>query len=298
MKDKMIRPTLFGIYSILCAVFFISAGFSVGSLLILAAGLILLPSRFNLGLWNDRGGRFVAFLAALSLVLLVLGLILLPKGTFASLFGGETETKQETLCENGFDYEKIPVFSGKPYVELNGGRPYFTSEELAFSEPFERYSELDGYDRCGPAFAAVCPEIMPENERESVTSVTPSGWVQAKYDHIDQNNLYNRCHLIGFQLSGENANPRNIVTGTRFLNVNGMLPFENSVAEYVHNTGGTVLYRVTPVFKGDELVCRGVVIEAFSVGDGGKGICFNVFCYNAQPGVTIDYATGNSRLSG
>ncbi len=187
-------------------------------------------------------------------------------------------------------------FTGDPYVTLNGNVPEF-SEDMITSEEFEIYSELDALGRCGVAFCSVSAYTMPTEPRGEIGSVKPSGWHSVKYDCVDGKYLYNRCHLIGFQLAGENANERNLVTGTRYLNVQGMLPFENLVADYVKETGNHVLYRVTPYFYGSELVCRGVQIEAYSVEDAGEGVLFNVYCFNAQPGVQIDYATGESVLA-
>lgn len=192
--------------------------------------------------------------------------------------------------------EDIPVYQGTAYVEIDRNQPGFTEEELT-TEPFEEYAALDYLNRCGVAYANVCQELMPTEKREDISAVRPSGWVQAQYDFVDGKSLYNRCHLIGFQLAGENANERNLITGTRYMNVEGMLPFENMVADYVKETGNHVLYRVTPVFAETELVARGVQMEAFSVEDGGDGVCFNVFVFNVQPGVEIDYATGESWLA-
>lgn len=187
-------------------------------------------------------------------------------------------------------------YEGTPYVALNNNIPLFTDSDLT-TEPFEIYSDLDELGRCGAAYANICVEIMPTKERESIGSVKPSGWHTAKYIGIvDGNYLYNRCHLIGFQLSGENANEKNLITGTRYLNVEGMLPFENMVADYVKETDHHVLYRVTPVFEDDNLVASGVIMEAMSVEDKGAGICFNVYVYNVQPGIMIDYKTGESAL--
>lgn len=188
----------------------------------------------------------------------------------------------------------IPEYSGKAYCEVNGNVPYFSEDELV-TEAFENYSELDSLGRCGVAYANICKELMPTKERGEIGMVKPSGWHTVKYsDRIDGNYLYNRCHLIAYQLAGENANEKNLITGTRYLNVTGMLPFENEVADYVENTGNHVLYRVTPVFDGDNLVASGVLMEAESVEDKGAGVYFNVYVYNVQPGVVIDYATGDS----
>lgn len=189
----------------------------------------------------------------------------------------------------------VPAYSGKAYVEINGNKPSFSDSDRT-EKNFETYSPLDRLGRCGPAYANICRDTMPTQPRGEIGSVKPSGWQIAKYDFVDGKYLYNRCHLIGFQLAGENANPKNLITGTRYLNVDGMLPFENLVADYVKETDHHVLYRVTPVFQGDNPVASGVLMEAESVEDAEVEFC--VYCYNVQPGVTIDYATGDSRLSG
>ena len=191
--------------------------------------------------------------------------------------------------------DEIPEYQGAANVELEGNEPGFTRDDMTL-EVFEHYSELDYLGRCGVAYANICPELMPTEKRGDIGNVKPTGWASAKYDCVDGKYLYNRCHLIGFQLAGENANKQNLITGTRYLNVTGMLPFENEVADYVQRTDNHVLYRVTPVFVGTELVARGVQMEAYSVEDAGDGVCFNIFAYNVQPGVVIDYATGESRL--
>ena len=194
---------------------------------------------------------------------------------------------------------KISNAATSPYKELNGNKPEFTRKEKKNKKAFETYSRLDKLGRCGVAYANVCKEIMPVDKRGPIGQVRPSGWHTVKYnDLIDGNYLYNRCHLIGYQLAGENANVKNLITGTRFLNVEGMLPFENMVADYVNETGNHVLYRVTPVFEKNNLVAKGVKMEAWSVEDKGSGICFNVFCYNTQPGIIIDYSNGNSHRAG
>lgn len=190
----------------------------------------------------------------------------------------------------------IPEFSGEPYVVINDNEPSFPAEDFT-SEGFEEYSPLDDLGRCGVAYANVGLETMPTEERGSISNVKPTGWKSVQYDFVDGKSLYNRCHLIGFQLTGENANRQNLITGTRYMNVDGMLPFENLVADYVKETENHVLYRVTPVFEGDNLVASGVQMEAQSVEDKGAGVCFNVYVYNNQPGVTIDYATGDSWAS-
>ena len=202
----------------------------------------------------------------------------------------ETEPS-ETEPSDGFDYADVPAFSNQSFVEINGNVPYFTQSDYT-TKSYERYSPLDVLGRCGIAMACIGKDIMPTEERGDISSVKPTGWVQASYDGTY---LYDRCHLIGFQLTGENANKQNLITGTKYFNVAGMLGFENMVADYIKETNNHVLYRVTPVFVGNELVARGVLMEAWSVEDNGDGICFNVFVYNVQPGVAIDYATGESQ---
>lgn len=190
----------------------------------------------------------------------------------------------------------VGAYEGEPYTVLNNNTPDFRQQDLV-TESYEHYSELDALGRCGAAMASVGQDLMPTEQRGSIGQVKPSGWQTVKYEQVDGKYLYNRCHLIGFQLTGENANKQNLITGTRYLNVDGMLPFENMVADYVKETGNHVLYRVTPVFQGDNLVADGVQMEAMSVEDNGDGICFNVFVYNVQPGIDIDYATGESCLA-
>ena len=216
--------------------------------------------------------------ALLSLCLLLSGCMMPPaEGTVTS-----------------FSLEDIPAWSGEPYVAVDRNQPDFPEEDMT-SVSFETYSELDTLGRCGVAYANVGQDLMPTEDRESISSVTPSGWINREYDG---EYLYNRCHLIGFQLTGENANEENLITGTRYMNVDGMLPFENLVADYVKETDNHVLYRVTPVFEGQNLVASGVQMEAWSVEDEGEGVCFNVYVYNVQPGITIDYATGESWQEG
>ena len=201
------------------------------------------------------------------------------------------------------DLDSIPEYSGTPYVEINGGTPFFEDDEIT-DVAFEDYSPLDAIGRCGVAFACLGKEIMPTEEREDIGSITPTGWKyknvsnNRKYDFIENEYIYNRCHLIGFQLAGENANEKNLITGTRYMNVEGMLPFENRVADYIETSGNHVLYRVTPMFEKYDLVARGVLIEAYSVEDSGKGICFCIYVYNVQPGVAIDYFSGRNVKSG
>ena len=205
---------------------------------------------------------------------------------------GELSAPAEPL----YTLDTLPDYAGEPYVELDGNRPNFPdTDKTAVS--FERYSPLDSLGRCGAAYANVGSETMPTEERGPIGMIKPSGWQTVRYDFIDGRYLYNRCHLIGYQLTGENDNEQNLMTGTRYLNVTGMLPFENQVAGYVRETGNHVLYRATPVFEGEELVARGVELEAYSVEDEGTGVCFHVFLYNVQPGVVINYATGENRAA-
>ena len=200
----------------------------------------------------------------------------------------------DTTQSSGITMQNIPEFSGEPYVVLNNNQPNFQESDFTTTS-FETYSELDNLGRCGVAFANVGTDIMPTEERGSISQVKPSGWQSVKYDIVDGKYLYNRCHLIGFQLTGDNANAKNLITGTRYLNVTGMLPFENMVADYVKETNNHVLYRVTPIFEGDNLLAKGVTIEAASVEDKGEEILFHVFCYNVQPGIVLDYKTGESK---
>ncbi len=194
----------------------------------------------------------------------------------------------------GLDINNLPEYKGKPYVVINNNEPNFEKSELV-TKSFEKYSELDSLKRCGVADSIIGKDLMPTSKRENISSVKPSGWKSIKYNGIDGGSLYNRCHLIGFQLAGENANKRNLITGTRYLNTKGMLPFENMVADYVKEKNHHVRYRVTPIFVGNELVARGVQMEAISIEDNGKAVKFNVYCFNVQPNIEIDYKTGNSR---
>lgn len=198
---------------------------------------------------------------------------------------------------NAADLSQISNYTGNPYTIVNDNEPEFDKSDFT-TEAFETYSDLDNFGRCGVAYANICKELMPTEKRGKIGMIKPSGWHTVKYPKIVKDRyLYNRCHLIGFQLAGENANEKNLITGTRYLNVDGMLPFEDEVADYVKNTGNHVLYRVTPVFDSDNLVASGVQMEAESVEDDGAGVKFNVYCYNVQPGIGIDYATGDSWIN-
>lgn len=192
-----------------------------------------------------------------------------------------------------YDLDSIPEYSGNLYVVINDNIPIFdeSAYELA---AFATYSDLDYLSRVGVAYGKLGITLMPTEERESISSVTPSGWIQANYDFVSAGYLYNRSHLIGFQLTGENANDKNLMTGTRTFNVSGMLPFENMVADYISETSNHVMYRITPVYEGENLVANGILMEAYSIEDDGDGVMFNVFIYNNEPGVVIDYLTGES----
>lgn len=256
----------------------------------------------------DMKKRLAAAIAAMFLALGLLsgcGGSVMPSGTAASVPAASEpapvvseDAAPQPVYWNGAE---LPAWNGEnPWTELNGNMPSFTDADKARTDAFESYSELDSLGRCGVAYANICRELMPTEDRGEIGSIRPSGWHTVRYnDLVSGNYLYNRCHLIGFQLAGENANEKNLITGTRYLNIEGMLDFENMVDDYVDDTGNHVLYRVTPVFAGDELVPRGVVMEGWSVEDEGDGICFCLFAHNVQPGIGIDYATGDSwRLDG
>lgn len=217
-------------------------------------------------------------------------------GLIISIFLLFTGCSEEMTNSQNFSLDSIPEFSDKPYIVLNNNQPYFTSDEIQ-STSFENYSPLDSLGRCGVAVSCVGIDLMPTEERNPIGQVKPSGWHTIKYDIVDGKYLYNRCHLIGYQLCGENANEKNLITGTRYMNVDGMLPFENMVADYIKENNNHVMYRVNPIYNGNNLVASGVTMEAYSVEDNGEGICFNVYVYNVQPGIDIDYATGESKLA-
>lgn len=211
----------------------------------------------------------------------------------------KTEESSETLVTSSvqFDLSAVPDYSGQAYISINDNIPFFTDGEMT-AESFESYSSLDSMGRCGTAYACVGKDLMPTEDRGSIGQVKPTGWHTVKYDNVDGKYLYNRCHLIGYQLTAENVNEENLITGTRYLNIEGMLPFENMVADYVKETGNHVMYRVTPVFVGDNMVASGVLMEGKSVEDNGEGILFCVYAYNVQPDISIDYATGESSYMG
>lgn len=209
----------------------------------------------------------------------------------------ESSAPTEITTASSFSLSDVPAYSGKAYTSVNGNVPYFTAAELTTTS-FETYSDLDTLGRCGVTYACIGQDLMPTEERGSIGMVKPTGWHTVRYDGlVDGNYLYNRCHLIGYQLTGENANTKNLITGTRYLNIEGMLPFENMVADYIQETSNHVLYRVTPIFEGNSLVANGVLMEGYSVEDKGAGVSYCVFAYNVQPGIEIDYATGESKLA-
>lgn len=240
--------------------------------------------------------RFLATVALLlALCMSFAGCDFLPTASSSSSSSSSSESSSTPDIGSG-TIDNIPPYAGNSYVHINDGIPSFTADEIT-TTAYEFYSELDSLGRCGYAEACIGKELMPTEDRGSISSVSPSGWVQASYDCVDGGYLYNRCHLIGFQLTGENANKKNLITGTRYLNNEGMLLFENMVADYIRETNNHVMYRVTPLYAGSNLVASGVQIEAYSVEDEGDGIEFNVYFYNVQPLIYINYATGESRLA-
>lgn len=263
------------------------------------------PTHIKKKPWNkkSKGEKIASVIVGIIIVALVL-IYQLKFGNLLDNDANSYETEVElsnsscpyTSQNTNFEKYGIPDYSGEPIYILNNNVPYFTEDQITL-EVFEEYSELDNLGRCGVAYANICKEIMPTDNRGDIGSVKPTGWHSYNYGKIvDGNYLYNRCHLIAFCLAGENANKKNLVTGTRYMNVTGMLPYEDSILDYVRETDNHVLYRVTPIFVNDELVCRGVTMEAYSVEDNGAGICFNVFAYNVQPQISIDYLTGESEL--
>ena len=224
------------------------------------------------------------------LIVLALALCLLLSGCGASATLAEKEATKEATVD-------IPEYTGEAYTVINGNVPYFTESEIT-EKSFEKYGKLDSLGRCTAAVSCIGVDLMPTEDRGSIGQIKPSGWQTVKYDCVDGKYLYNRCHLIGFQLTGENANEKNLITGTRYMNVDGMLPFENKVADYLKETKNHVMYRVTPKYIEKELVARGVLMEAYSVEDGGEGVSFCVFVHNVQPQIKINYADGTSSFVG
>lgn len=239
-----------------------------------------------------KGREFVRNIKKLFNILWIFIIIL--SVTSCGNLGKETVSKG---AKQTISIEEVPAYEGEPYVEVENNEPDFSDEDRNTAS-YEYYSELDEEGKCGVVEANIGQELMPDEERGSIGQVKPTGWHTVKYDNVDGKYLYNRCHLIGYQLTGENANEKNLITGTRYMNTEGMLPFEDMVADYIRETGNHVLYRVTPVFEEDNLLASGVQMEAMSVEDEGEGVSFNVYVYNVQPGIEIDYATGESRYVG
>lgn len=213
--------------------------------------------------------------------------------SLAEDFVSRSSDASVAVSQSDIALDEVPEYSGEPYIEINNNEPDFSEEDMV-TESYEDYGELDELGRCSSVIADIGSDLMPTEERGQISQIKPTGWHAVKYDNVEGKYLYNRCHLIGYQLTAENANENNLITGTRYMNVEGMLPFENMVAEYIEETDNHVLYRVTPIFEGDNLVASGVQMEAESVEDDGEGICYNVYVYNVQPGIEIDYATGES----
>lgn len=228
-------------------------------------------------------------------IILPTTIIIIILGCFAAFLLSKRYFEQINRVE-GFALEAVPAYTGAPSVIINDNIPYFAPKDLV-KESYEQYGKLDVLGRCSTAMACIGSELMSTEPRGEIGHIKPTGWHTVKYDCIEDLYLYNRCHLIAYELTAENDNALNLITGTRYMNVEGMLPYENMVASYIRKTCNHVMYRITPIWKSDELVCRGVLMEAYSVEDNGAGIKFCVFCYNVQPGVLIDYATGNSHLS-
>ena len=241
-----------------------------------------------MGRYKRKSNKFIKQLVGLFIVIVCVSVGFLYERDTINSQNVDITTSQ---VSTNISIDDIPEYDGKIYITINNNLPYFEKNEYT-TKAFEKYSNLDELGRCGVAYANICKEIMPTEERGNISEIKPTGWIQAEYEG---EYLYNRCHLIGHQLAGEDDNELNLITGTRYFNVSGMLPFENQVAEYIENNmNNHVLYRVTPIFEGDNLLATGVEMEAYSVEDGGKGVCFNVFVYNVQPEINIDYATGKS----
>ncbi len=243
----------------------------------------------------------VIFSAILVVLAVIVGLITNKAFDFNDFEDDSTTVKVSRVTtvkadNKSYSLDNVPEYSGSAYVIINDNKPDFTEKDLT-TESYEKYGKLDKLGRCTTCIACIGQDLMPTGEREPINSVKPTGWQHVEYGFVDGLSLYNRCHLIAHSLTAENANERNLITGTRYLNTEGMLPFEQKVTNYVRNTGNHVLYRVTPIFKGNELVARGVHMEGYSVEDNGKKICYNVYCYNVQPGIIIDYKTGKSKLA-
>ena len=251
------------------------------------------------GNWKTGRRTLAMTIAAVVLVVLALVMTIGPGGKLfgtGGLFGNGGLFGPKVLHQGDLSPEEIPAYSGEGYIEINGGKAAFTDKEMT-TEAYETYSDLDDLGRCGTAQACLGEELMPTGERENISYIHPSGWQYDKYDFIEGGNLYNRSHLIAYSLAGENANEKNLITGTRYMNADVMEPFESMVKWYIRDTGNHVMYRVTPIFEGKNLIASGVHMMAKSVEDGGVGIDYNVYLYNVQPGVVIDYKTGENHLA-
>ena len=233
------------------------------------------------------GGGLVKMILLAAACLLLIG---------AALAGGYSLLPGACTGGELSDYAELE-FSGRPYVDVNEGVPFFEEDDYT-TESYDKYFRLDRYGRARGAMACLGTDLMPFEERGDISSVEPSGWQSVEYDFVEQGHLYNRCHLIAFMLTGQNANERNLITGTRYMNTRGMLPFESEISDYMITTGNHVLYRVRPVYRGSNSVASGVLMEAYSVEDEGAGVCFNIYCFNVQPGVRIDYSDGSSYADG
>lgn len=322
MKKK--NNILQWIFVVICFSPMLAYGFTFGSLLTLFCGVAALPIQPIRDLWDGILPQKLKWIKRVGLIVLFLvSISLIPANETGPTENvkieqsaqedkqesadkkyepdkkADTDKKEETTKPSGLtqatvDLSSVGTYSGIAYVELNNNTPTFA--EIS-TKSFEKYTDLDSLGRCGVAYACVGKDIMPTEERGAIGQIKPTGWHTIKYDIVDGKYLYNRCHLIGYQLTGENANTKNLITGTRYMNMDGMLPFEDMVADYVQETGNHVMYRVTPHFIGDNLLASGVQMEAYSVEDKGQGVCFNVYVYNAQPGITINYANGDSYLT-
>lgn len=325
MKDKISigAQWFFACLFFMFALASISDGGVVGFVLLVVAGLLMLPLPSIRNFIKSKWSKFNPKISVIgAIIACFIGLFFIPVPEESSVVQGVPTLSIESTVEStvvptsthtttptekvevvsksevsSVKVENVPTYTGNPYVVIDDNVPTFSSEELT-TVGYEKYSPLDELGRCGVVIASCGKEIMPTGERGDISSVTPSGWCQAKYEIISGKYLYNRCHLIGWQLSGEDDNECNLITGTQYLNIEGMLPFENMVADYIKETDNHVAYRVTPVYEGNNLVPSGVQMEAYSIEDDGEGICFNVYCYNVQPGVSIDYANGESMAGG
>lgn len=261
--------------------------FAIFTLVTLSAFLMLLYRWYGLPRYKRRKKERKKLMSAGSLAML--GFVL----TLTSVFSPDLLFHSENLP---FDYEQLPEYDGQPWIVVNDDEPYFLDEEMK-PESYVHFSELDLFGRCGTADAVLSDDTLATEDRESIYEVKPTGWQSVRYDFVDGESLYNRCHLIAFSLCGANAEERNLITGTRSMNINGMLDNEMEVLEYIRETGNHVRYRVTPVFVGDELVARGVLMEAYSIEDKGEGICWCIYAYNVEPGVEIDYRDGSNHAA-